>query len=91
MSLRSMFSYAVLGSVSVQTLITLASTSGLMAHALGLDDGEVLEAPATGALTATFSFRPAPTPTSCYITATGRSRSTRSSSVAAPAMTSCSC
>lgn len=60
MSLRALFSYAVLGSVSEQTLITLASTSGLLSHALGLDPDDPLEAPATGAITATFAFRPDP-------------------------------
>jgi hypothetical protein len=54
--MRNLIGYTLL-IPSETTLVNLAFTSGLVAHALGLDDDESLPAPARGVLRATFSFR----------------------------------
>jgi hypothetical protein len=54
--MRDLIGYTLLVP-SETTLVNLAFTSGLVAHALRLDDGEALPAPARGVLRATFAFR----------------------------------
>lgn len=55
--LRSLFGYSIIRP-GEKTLVNLAFASGLLAFALRLDSAEPLPAPATGAFTADFRFRP---------------------------------
>jgi hypothetical protein len=56
--LRQLFAFTLLPKFTETLLVNLAIASGLLSHALGLDDLTLPAAPATGQGTYTFSFAP---------------------------------
>jgi len=59
-SFRQLFPFYLLPSFTETSLVNLALASGLMAHALGLDEQTLPLASATGQSTFTFKFKPRP-------------------------------
>jgi hypothetical protein len=57
-SMRQLFAFTLLPKFTETSLVNLAIASGLLSHALGLDDATLPSAPATGQGTYSFSFSP---------------------------------
>ena len=57
-SMRQLFAFTLLPKFTETSLVNLAIASGLLSHALGLDDATLPSAPATGQGTYSFTFSP---------------------------------